>query len=195
MKRRDNYILNMYIDSSSQELMEKYKNAIQTHNKNVMELPYPDSGFDLFTPESTIADMNRELSENFQEFKTRQTPIDKTTKADMKVKTAMFRVDTQQNTQTPTGYYMYARSSISKTCLRLANNQGIIDSGYRGNLIGMFDILNRRIENAEQLESYHRLLQICSPTLEPFTIELVSDKNLLGVTTRGEGGLGSTGVT
>ena len=34
---------------------------------------------------------------------------------------------------------MYPRSSIYKTPLRLANNTGIIDSGYRGNLMGAFD--------------------------------------------------------
>jgi dUTPase len=39
-----------------------------------------------------------------------------------------------------TGYYMYPRSSLSKTKLRLANSVGIIDSGYCGFLIGMFDI-------------------------------------------------------
>ena len=32
------------------------------------------------------------------------------------------------------GYYLYPRSSISKTPLILANSVGIIDSGYRGNI-------------------------------------------------------------
>lgn len=32
-------------------------------------------------------------------------------------------------------YYLYARSSISKTPLILANSTGIIDSGYRGNIM------------------------------------------------------------
>ena len=44
-----------------------------------------------------------------------------------------------------TGYYMYPRSSLSKTKLRLANSVGIIDSGYRGNLIGMFDLINMKV--------------------------------------------------
>ena len=36
-------------------------------------------------------------------------------------------------------FYMYPRSSIVKTPLRLANSVGIIDRDYRGNLIGCFD--------------------------------------------------------
>ena len=91
---------------------------------------------------------------------------------------------------------MYARSSISKTDLRLANNVGIIDSGYRGNLIGMFDVLARDAcpaDGAVRLISVHRLLQICAPGLEPFWIEYTSDESDLGATARGSGGFGSTG--
>ena len=39
------------------------------------------------------------------------------------------------------GYYLHPRSSISNGPLRLANSTGIIDSGYRGNIIGAFDCL------------------------------------------------------
>ena len=36
-------------------------------------------------------------------------------------------------------FYMYPRSSIVKTPLRLANSVGIIDRDYRGHLMGCFD--------------------------------------------------------
>ena len=36
-------------------------------------------------------------------------------------------------------YYLHCRSSISKTPLRLANSVGIIDAGYRGNLMAAVD--------------------------------------------------------
>ena len=36
-------------------------------------------------------------------------------------------------------YYLFPRSSISKTPLRLANSIGLIDGGYRGELVGMVD--------------------------------------------------------
>ena len=32
-------------------------------------------------------------------------------------------------------YYLYPRSSISKTPLRMSNSTGIIDAGYRGEII------------------------------------------------------------
>lgn len=85
-------------------------------------------------------------------------------------------------------YYLYPRSSIVKTPLRLANSVGIIDRGYRGNLMGCFD----NISNEDYLvEKGTRLLQICSPNLETITFSLTDE---LSETTRGAGGYGSTGV-
>ena len=89
----------------------------------------------------------------------------------------------------PVGYYSYPRSSISKTPLLLANSVGIIDSGYRGQIIGAFR--NLSIE-PYKVEQYTRLLQICAPDLRPFTVELV-DNTFFEETLRGEGGFGSTG--
>ena len=82
--------------------------------------------------------------------------------------------------------------SISKTKFRLANNVGIIDSGYRGNLIGMFDVLYSNMP--VKCEKGTRLLQICTPTLEPFKIVMVESDNDLSTTNRGSSGLGSTGL-
>jgi len=42
----------------------------------------------------------------------------------------------------PTAFYIYPRSSISKTPLRLANSVGIVDSGYRGNIMIALDNIN-----------------------------------------------------
>ena len=39
-----------------------------------------------------------------------------------------------------------------------------------------------------------RMFQICSPTLEPFMVQIVNSEDKLGVTERGSGGFGSTGV-
>ena len=84
-------------------------------------------------------------------------------------------------------FYMYPRSSIVKTPLRLANSVGIIDRDYRGNLIGCFDNIS---DEDYTIEKGTRLLQICAPNLEPITFELVEK---LSETTRGTGGYGSTG--
>ncbi len=99
-----------------------------------------------------------------------------------------------------TGYYMYPRSSLSKTQLRLANSVGIIDAGYRGHLMGMFDVVNVPQSNHENKEAdyfgqkYDRYLQICAPGLVPIIVEIVETKDELGTETeRGDGGFGSTG--
>jgi dUTPase len=106
---------------------------------------------------------------------------------------------------TNTGFYMYPRSSLSKTNLRLANSVGIIDSGYRGNLIGAFDCLpvsvpshNAALGNSNLseycVEKYKKLTQICAPGLVPIIVEIVNSIEDLGnETIRGGGGFGSTG--
>jgi len=86
---------------------------------------------------------------------------------------------------------MYPRFSLSKTSLRLANSVGIIDSGYRGNLIGMIDLVD--VESYE-LNKYDRLVQVCAPGLIPIYVEIVDTLEDLGTQTlRGTGGFGSTG--
>ena len=88
----------------------------------------------------------------------------------------------------PCAYYMYPRSSISKTGLRLANSVGIIDSGYRGELTAVVDNV---YESVWSISKGDRLFQICTPDLSPFSrVELVDE---LDETARGAGGFGSTG--
>jgi dUTP pyrophosphatase len=100
--------------------------------------------------------------------------------------------------ETAVGYYLYPRSSTgTKTPLRLSNSVGIIDSGYRGNIIAVFDNwLNRdpREDSICVVERYNRLVQICPPDLtDPMRVTMVEDVEALGLTERGEGGFGSTG--
>jgi dUTPase len=96
------------------------------------------------------------------------------------------------------GYYLYPRSSIVKTSLRLANSVGIIDSGYRGELIAVVDKHDSSNDWKTVLKrdckQYDRLFQICSGDLSPFLVEIVENENDLGlITERGCGGFGSTG--
>jgi dUTP pyrophosphatase len=83
-------------------------------------------------------------------------------------------------------YYLYPRSSISKTPLRMANSVGIIDAGYRGSLMVAVD---NHSDESYRVEQGQRLFQICSPTLTPLSFELV---NTLSESGRGDGGFGST---
>ena len=86
-------------------------------------------------------------------------------------------------------YYLYPRSSMAKTRLRLANSVGIIDAGYRGEIITALDVM----ADSYEVTRHQRLAQICSPTLEPIRLVLVDTIEDLGFTARGAGGFGSTG--
>lgn len=141
------------------ELRNKY---IETINQRDIQ----DAGFDLFCPDTY------ELFKENKQFK-----------CDTQIVCSM--VDPNDNN---CSYYLYPRSSISKTNLRLANSLGIIDSGYRGPIIGVFDIIDDFY-----LDKYSRLLQICAPNLGPIKINIVSSLKDLGFTLRGSGGFGSTG--
>ena len=84
-------------------------------------------------------------------------------------------------------YFLMPRSSISKTPLRLANSIGLIDGGYRGELIAMCDNVKAEPYTVEEGQ---RLFQIVACDCSPITYELVEE---LSETTRGIGGFGSTG--
>jgi dUTP pyrophosphatase len=135
-----------------------------------------DAGFDLFSPYELLTCTSANVN-----------------KLDFKIKCSAQVVelsDDENITRYNTGFYMHPRSSISKTPLRLANSTGIVDSGYRGNLIGMFDCLKPTYD----IEKHDRLIQICAPGLMPIFAELVYIRDELGMNTmRGEGGIGSTG--
>ena len=88
-------------------------------------------------------------------------------------------------------FYIYPRSSLSKTSLRLANSVGIIDKGYRGNLILALD--NIKTE-PYTIQKGQRLAQICAPDLSPISFGFLLDNENFVETERGTGGFGSTGL-
>ena len=158
--------LKMYIED--RELKEFYESKITEHNNKVLS-ETPDSGFDLFVPD---------------EF-------------DVTFKSISFKINHKVKCSATYGksassYLLMPRSSMgAKTPLRLSNSIGLIDSGYRGDLIAIVD--NLSISNYE-VEKYQRLVQIVAPNLSPIYVILVDSENDLGITERGSGGLGSTGV-
>ncbi len=90
----------------------------------------------------------------------------------------------------PKGWHMqlYMRSSYgAKRTLRMSNGTGIIDSGYRGEVIGMFD--NDGC-NPEIIEKGERFMQ---GMLMKNTQVTFKEVDTLSKTGRGDGGLGSTG--
>jgi dUTP pyrophosphatase len=169
--------LMIYVDEQNDTLKQTYITAATKHNQKLLEDPhFYDAGFDLFLP----TDMK--VSEPHR-------------KVDFGIKCcAIINRSLVSDVPFFTPFYTYARSSISKTPLRLANNQGIIDAGYRGNLIGVFDWLPD-VDKNYTISEYSRLLQICAPGLIPIYVTIVDTIDELGPSTlRGEGGFGSTGI-
>jgi dUTP pyrophosphatase len=172
-------VLKLFVDDGleNSELKQKYIEASQKHNDMVISNPFVDAGFDLFTPSSSNDICFRANEVN---------------KVDFKVKCSA-KIFTESDKIYNTGFYMYPRSSLSKTKLRLANSVGIIDAGYRGNLMSMFDVVNNGGEDYWG-NKYDRYIQICAPSLMPIVIEVVSSVAELGNdTSRGAGAFGSTG--
>ncbi len=173
--------LKLFIDSNDSNqaitLKHLYVNFADNHNQKILLDPhFFDAGFDICLPTDNV-------------FHSGQI-----NKVDFKVKCCakIHYLSTNDTSRSYfTGFYTHPRSSLSKTPLRLANCTGIIDAGYRGNLIGMFDCISTSY-TSDQLS---RLLQICAPNLMPIFVEIVDTIEALGPnTSRGTGGIGSTGI-
>ena len=179
--------LKIFVDSEDHSLKNMYINSASNHNQQLMRDPhFFDAGFDMFLPSTT----------NFTMAGRHNIMVNK---VDFKIKCCakihMLGSD-DMNKEYFTGFYTYPRSSLSKTPLRLANSTGIIDAGYRGNLIGMFDCDWSDSDSIDYTsDQFSRLLQICAPNLIPIYVEIVDSIEDLGPNTRrGTGGVGSTGV-
>ena len=84
-------------------------------------------------------------------------------------------------------YLLMPRSSISKTPLRLCNAIGLIDAGYRGEIMAAVDNIK---DKDHMVEPGQRLFQLVSMDGSPISFELVDE---LTESERGTGGFGSTG--
>jgi dUTPase len=186
-------VLKLSVNPENPELINLYKTHVAKHNHKIATSQFPDAGFDLFVPSTTFF----------------ETPFE-THFLDLQVKTEMlytyakcdpadYNTDAsvQRGDVVNTGFKVYPRSSMSKMPLMLANHTGIIDSGYRGNLIAALRYLNtttdRENPNIYELEAQTRIVQICHPELLPIFVVMV-DESELSTTARGRGGFGSTGL-
>ena len=125
------YELRIYIDSAivDKDTREKYINYISSKqkqfelyklNKNL----YLDYEFDIFIPKITNI-FSGAIS----------------IKINHGIKCTMFIVDeNNEKHPKPTPFYLYPKFNTgSETSLRLSNSVGIINSGYNGYIIGLFD--------------------------------------------------------
>jgi dUTP pyrophosphatase len=170
-KLRQFAVLKLVVTNS--EMNETYYKKVEEHNANFLSNPYMDSGFDLFVPKQTVF-----------------TTLFKSEFIDFGLKSEMVLYDCVTEEVYNTAFTIHPRSSISKTPLMLANHTGIIDSGYRGSLIGAF----RWIETdglQYVVEKNTRLVQVCHPSLCPIYVVFVAEDELTN-TIRASGGFGST---
>lgn len=144
-------------------VLQRYTDAAAMYNAR----PYSerDSGFDLY------------LESNHQ----------MTAGSVYRLSTGIRAMSVNSETGLNEGFCLYARSSVSRYPMMLANSVGIIDPTYRGIISGAFYVfLDITVNQGE------RYLQLTHPSLMPWnTVEIVES---LPTTSRGEGGYGSTGI-
>lgn len=186
-------VLNLYVEKTNPTLVELYKTHVKNHNESILNSSFPNSGFDVFIPND----------ECFKE-------IGELNMVNLQIKTEMLYYDASTCSKTYCAYYLEPRSSMSKTSLTLANNHGIIDSGYRGFIhspLKLGAITKKTIAEFKEkckstpmpkvfyfINKHTRLLQITHPSLCPIFVNLLECETQLSQTERGEGGFGSTGV-
>jgi dUTP pyrophosphatase len=186
------YMLKIYLgEMISVNTRKKYINASQKRRKEMDSdhIGMIDAGVDLYVPNNITINNNT-----------------RSNKVDMGVVCSMTYHDSHGRAL-PCGFYLYPRSSTgSKTPLRLSNSVGVIDAGYRGNIIACFDNIDScKLDVVNESTSYSiksndRVVQLCAPNIiYPIVIEIVSNTNSLDcgykdVNTRGTGGFGSTGI-
>ena len=134
-----------------------------------------DSGVDLLCPRMTL---------DFS-----------TSKLAAEIKTGVVAVATRTARGSPAPVLLLARSSTSLTPLRMSNQIGLADMGYRGELIARVDCLDPTLTSYE-IEEGRRLFQLVAHDWLPFTtVTVVDSPDELPAPpdTRGAGGFGSTG--
>jgi len=142
----------------SLSLSIKTDDTVKQYYTNHTTFHEGDCGIDLFCPDTIIVEPGE-------------------------TETIHFKISCESNS----GYFLVPRSSISKTPLRMANSIGIIDNGYRGEIMAKVDNIKKE---PFTIEAGTRLFQIVSPVMLPISIKIVDN---LSETSRGSGGFGSTG--
>ena len=168
--------LKIFVDEQStitKELKTIYQEAATNHNAKIEnDSNFIDAGFELYLPtnynETTKSYDNTLVFQNDGNVKN----------IDFKIKCSA-KMYSSPDREYNTGYYLFPRSSISKGRLRFANSVGIIDAGYRENLMSVFD-LTTNISEDYIVNKYDKLIQICAPSLVPIIVEIVDNIDDLG---------------
>jgi len=155
--------MKLYIYVADHQLRDMYVNSLNTRRKT-------DSGFDLFSPEYVVTPKTYGFALNL-----------------------LIKVGATDDQGHPIPCLLVPRSSISGTPLRLSNSIGLIDMGYRGDVIAKVD---STYENEFPVFFGSRYFQLVAPNWMPWSqVIVVSDVSQLphAPDNRGSGGFGSTG--
>jgi len=193
----DYSVLKLYVNENNPVLRELYRDHIEKHNASLYSSVFPNSGFDLFIPEKVEFGHMQKAMVNLQvkcelihcKLSTFSL-IDRYGSGDDAPPPQEADPFRTIGTSSNSAFYLYPRSSITKTDLMMSNHVGIIDSGYRGFLMASV----RNLGEPTTIEASTRLFQICHPSLTPIYVVMVDNELKLTPTERGEGGFGSTGV-
>jgi dUTP pyrophosphatase len=154
------------IHNNNDVLITDFENLYRDHSQ-----PHEgDAGLDLFNPEEIIIEPNA-----------------CGVTIDLKIQCEAFVDESKEKN---CWYYLMPRSSISKTPLRMSNSIGVIDAGYRGNIIAKVDnIKNEPYTIKAGTKLFQIVPAIVTPDNMSIKFELV---NSLSQTTRGNQGFGSS---
>lgn len=149
---------------------ENLRSDMKEHVKNRR---WTDSGFDLLSPEMLLSFQNIRYG------------------LEMRLGAHFAALDTEGR---PVPYLLLARSSTSLTPLRMSNQIGLADAGYRGELIARVDCVSSDQQYA--VERGRRLFQVVQHNWLPWK-DIIFVDNLSDLPAppdnRGAGGFGSTG--
>lgn len=181
-QRRNVAVMKLWVDPTIPGLREWYQEHIRQHNHQVENDSLPNSGFDvciahtMAVPPGMATTHMAKLGIKAEMSTMDQNPLSS---------------DHSRRENTPTAYWLLPRSSLSKTPLMQSNHLGLIDMGYRGEIMAPLRNLS---ETSYTIESETRLFQLCHPNAYPITVVMVDKAEELSSSERGEGGFGSTGI-
>ncbi len=163
--------MSLYIYVADEELRNLYRQHLSQKHR------YTDSGFDILLPRQTVTASNNQYI-----------------MGDPVYTSIIVAALTESGHPAPC--LLLPRSSISSTILRLSNSIGLIDMGYRGEVIAKCDTAGLGVSIYHIDEQGKRLFQLVQHNFMPWKeIRLVNtmDELPLPPDNRGTGGFGSTG--
>jgi dUTP pyrophosphatase len=144
-----------------------------------------NSGYDIYVKEDTI------IKSTLYETEKLYTQIGSNIKCEMLKIYNEITIEENQIVNikkiiTNSGFLLLSRSSLSNLGLSMPHSVGLIDSSYRGEILGRVFSFNKENTGVNKND---RLFQIVAPDLSEFKVKFVEE---LSNTARGSGGFGST---